>query len=312
MRNILYFVFLIFPVVTVAEEFQQYCISSLANGSFFKTDCSIKSEFGGKEYCFGNKNSQSIFVEDPTDMINRAISFYSKNTNIERQKTTQLDANDMLEDPDCDLSNKDLGYLNFKGKDLTHCIMINTSFFGADLRGANLAGANLQRAYLNLSRLEETNFTGANLTEATIFQPIFGDTIFKSANLTNARVIGTLGKVDMSSAIVIQGQFGLDVGNQPMGQMKFDSSGGNFARANFQGADLNIASFIFGNLREANLSNTNLYRAELIQADLTGADLTGANLTDADVDGADFKNVKGLDTVKGFNTVKGKCKNCGM
>ena len=312
MRNILYFVFLIFPVVTVAEEFQQYCISSLANGSFFKTDCSIKSEFGGKEYCFGNKNSQSIFVEDPTDMINRAISFYSKNTNIKRQKTTQLDANDMLEDPDCDLSNKDLGYLNFKGKDLTHCIMINTSFFGADLRGANLAGANLQRAYLNLSRLEETNFTGANLTEATIFQPIFGDTIFKSANLTNARVIGTLGKVDMSSAIVIQGQFGLDVGNQPMGQMKFDSSGGNFARANFQGADLNIASFIFGNLREANLSNTNLYRAELIQADLTGADLTGANLTDADVDGADFKNVKGLDTVKGFNTVKGKCKNCGM
>ena len=59
-------------------------------------------------------------------------------------------------------------------------------------------------------------------------------------------------------------------------------------------------------------SNTNLYRAELIQADLTGADLTGADLTDADVDGADFKDVIGLDTVKGFKTVKGKCKNCGM
>ena len=39
---------------------------------------------------------------------------------------------------------------------------------------------------------------------------------------------------------------GLDVGNQPMGQMKFDSSGGNFVKANFEGADLNIASFIFG------------------------------------------------------------------
>ena len=116
----------------------------------------------------------------------------------------------------------------------------------------------------------------------------------------------------MSSAIVIKGRFGLDVGNQPMGQMKFDSSGGNFAKSNFQGADLNIASFIFGNLREANLSNTNLYRAELIQADLTGADLTGADLTDADVEGADFKDVIGLDTVKGFKTVKGKCKNCGM
>ena len=256
---------------------------------------------------FWYKNSQSIFVEDPTDMINRAISFYNKNTNIQRKKITQLDADDMLEDPDCDLSNKDLGYLNFKGKDLAHCIMINTSFFGADLREANLVGANLQRAYLNLARLENANFTAANLTEATIFQPIFGNTTFKLANLTNARIIGTLGKVDMSSATVIKGRFGLDVGNQPMGQMKFDSSGGNFAKSNFQGADLNIASFIFGNLREANLSYTNLYRAELIQADLTGADLTDAN-----VDGANFKEVIGLDTVKGFKTVKGKCKNCGM
>ena len=312
MKKLFYIIFFTFPALSYAEEFQQYCVSSLANGSFFKTDCSIKSEFGGKEYCFGNKNSQSIFVEDTTDMINRAISFYNKNTNIQRQKITQLDADDMLEDPDCDLSNKDLGYLNFKGKDLTHCIMVNTSFFGADLREANLVGANLQRAYLNLARLENANFTAANLTEATIFQPIFGNTIFKLANLTNARIIGTLGKVDMSSAIVIKGRFGLDVGNQPMGQMKFDSSGGNFAKSNFQGADLNIASFIFGNLREANLSYTNLYRAELIQADLTGADLTGADLTDADVDGANFKDVIGLDTVKGFKTVKGKCKNCGM
>lgn len=295
-----------------AVEFDNYCTTSLAEGNFYKTDCFIKAAFEGKEYCFGNEASKSSFVKEPMTIIKEAHQFFSKNTETTREKMTQLAAESMLDDPDCDLSHKDLGYLNFKGKDLTHCVMVNTSFFGADLRGANLTGANLQRAYLNLARLEDTNFSGANLREATMFQPIFGNTVFRGANLSSARVIGTLGKVDMSSAQIINGQFGLDVGNQPMGQMKFDSSGGDFNKTNFEGADLNIASFIFGNLQEANLRHTNLYRAELIQADLTGADLTGADLTDANVDGANFNQVKGLETVKGFNTVKGKCKNCGM
>ncbi len=92
----------------------------------------------------------------------------------------------------------------------------------------------------------------------------------------------------------------------------FDSVAGKFYKANFEGADLNIASFTFGDLREANLRNTNMYRADLIQADLTGADITNADLTDANVDGAIFTNVKGLSTVKGFSTVKGKCLDCGM
>jgi uncharacterized protein YjbI with pentapeptide repeats len=168
----------------------------------------------------------------------------------------------------------------------------------------------MQRAYLNLARLEGTNFTGTDLTDAIIFQAIFDKTNFKGANLTNARVIGTLGNVDMSGANIRKGRFGLDVGNQPMGQMKFDSVGGKFANANFEGADLNIAAFPFADLTGANLRNTNLYRADLNKADLTGADLTGANLQDADVDGAIFKDVKGMDTVKGFDTVKGKCQYC--
>jgi uncharacterized protein YjbI with pentapeptide repeats len=114
----------------------------------------------------------------------------------------------------------------------------------------------------------------------------------------------------MSGANVTKGRFGLDVGNQPMGQMKFDSVGGNFTNTNFSGADLNIANFSFGDLHGANLSNTNLHRADLSQADLTGADLSGADLTDASVDGAIFKDVKGMDSVKGFATVKGKCLDC--
>ena len=295
-----------------AAELEQYCTTSLAEGNFHKTDCSVNSNFEGKKYCFGNKTSKSVFLNDSKAILAKANAFYSKNKSDTRSKISQKAADELLNDPDCDLSNTDVGYLDFKGKDLTHCVMVNTSFFGADLRGANLSGGNLQRAYLNLARLEKANFTGANLAESTIFQPIFGKTVFKGANLTNARIIGTLGDVDMSGAILIKGRLGLDVGNQPMGQMKFDSSGGNFLKANFEGADLNIASFIFGDLRGANLRNTNLYRAELVKTDLRGADLTGADLTDADVDGADFEGVIGLSTIKGFSTVKGKCDHCGM
>ena len=97
-----------------------------------------------------------------------------------------------------------------------------------------------------------------------------------------------------------------------MGQMKFDSVGGNFTDSNFENANLGVAAFRFGNLRGANLRNSNLYRADLIKADLTGADLTGANLTDAEVDDAIFKDVKGLETTKGFNTAKGKCIDCAV
>ena len=295
-----------------AGEFGNYCLLSLSEGNFLRTDCSVNANYQGKAYCFGSEMSKDIFLKTPDELIKKAEVFYEKNKEVGRKKISQEDVLKQIQSPDCDFSNKDLGYLDMNGLDLSHCNMLNTSVFGANLIGANLANSNMQRAYLNLARLEKANFSGANLTEATIFQAIFGDTNFKGANLTRARMIGTLGAVNMSGATIKYGQFGLDVGNQPMGQMKFDSVGGKFYKTNFEGADLNIASFLFGDLREANLKNTNMYRADLSQADLTGADLTNANLTDAIVDGAIFTNVKGLSTVKGFSTVKGKCFDCGM
>ena len=294
----------------LAGEFGNYCTNGLSKGSLHPTDCAINELYKNKTYCFSNEGARDSFLFDQDNMIAKAAVFYANNTEPEREKISQADALTQINSKTCTLQNKDAGYLIFNGLDLSHCNLQNVSFFGAELKGAELIGANLKGAYLNLARLENADFTHANLTKAIIFQAIFDHTNFKGANLTNARMIGTLGNVDMSGADIHQGRFGLDMGNQPMGQMKFDSVGGNFSGANFENADLNIAAFRFGNLRNANLRGANLYRADLAKADLTGADLTGANLTDADVDDAIFKDVRGLNTVKGFDTVKGKCLDC--
>ena len=297
-----------------AGEFGDNCTASLAAGRLNQTHCLITSIYENKTYCFGSEEGKDTFLESPKEVIAKAAENYTKLIAAEpvRQKISQADALAQINSKTCDLSNKEAGYLIFNGLDLSHCNMQNVSFFGAELKGAKLIGANLQGAYLNLARIENADFSGANLSNATIFQPIFDKTIFKGANMTNARVIGTLGKVDMSGINATKGRFGLDIGNQPMGQMKFDTIGGNFAGANFEGADLNIAAFTFGDLSGANLRNTNLYRADLNSANLTGADLTGADLTNAEVDAANFKDVKGLETVKGLDTLKGKCNNCDM
>lgn len=309
-KQIILVIGLTFTSFALAGEFDDHCTNSLSKGSLHKTDCKINEIFSGKTYCFSNEGSRDSFLFDPQPMIDKASAFYAKNAERVREKISQADALKQINSKTCDLSNKDAGYLVFNGMDLSHCNMQNISFFGAELMGAKLSGANLQGAYLNLARLENADLSNTNLTNATIFQAIFSKTNFAGANLSNARMIGSLGNVNMSNATINKGRFGLDLGNQPMGQMKFDSVGGNFSGTNFEGTDLSVAAFRFGDLRGANLRNTNLYRADLIKANLTGADLTGANLTNAEVDDAIFKDVKGLASTKGFDTVKGQCINC--
>jgi uncharacterized protein YjbI with pentapeptide repeats len=293
-----------------AGEFGDHCTNSLSKNTFHKTNCEINEIFGGKTYCFSNEGSRDSFLFEPQVMIDKAADFYAKNAEPERVKLTQEQALSQVNSRSCDLSNKDVAYLNFNGLDLRHCNMVNTSFFGAYLMGANLSNADMQRSYLNLARLENTNLSGANLSDATIFQAIFDKTNFHGANLTNARMIGTLGNVDMSDAVVKRGRFGLDIGNQPMGAMRFDAIGGKFANTNFEGADINRSNLKFADLRNANLRNTDLFRADLSKADLTGADITGAKMGEAILDDTIMTNVKGLESIEGYDMVKGKCINC--
>ena len=307
----------IFAAEPPTGEFGNNCTNGLSKQTFHATNCAINEVYKGKTYCFSNDGARDSFLFDQDNMIAKAEKFYAANkplasTEVERAKISQADAMKQINSKTCDLSNKDAGYLEFDKLDLRHCKMVNTSFFGAYLREANLSGANMQNSYLNLARIEGANFSKANLTGATIFQAIFDKANFEGANLTNARMIGTLGAVNMSGANISKGRFGLDIGNQPMGAMRFDAIGGNFANANFEGADINRSNFRFANLRGANLKNTDLFRADFSKADLTGADITGAKMGESVLDGTIMTDVKGLEAIKGYDEAKGKCVNCTL
>ncbi len=313
MRKYLITAFILaFSGFAFAGEFNDYCTNSLSRHTFHKTNCEINEKFEGKTYCFSNEGARDSFLFDPPTMIAKAGDFYTKNAEPERAKLTQEQAMAQVKSKSCDLSNKDVGYLNFDGMDLRHCNMVNTSFFGAYLRGANLSNADMKRSYLNLARLENANLSGADLTDATIFQAIFDKTNFHGANLSNARMIGTLGNVDMSEATIKHGRYGLDIGNQPMGAMRFDAVGGNFHNTNFEGSDINRSNLKFADLRNANLRNTDLFRADLSKADMTGADITGAKMGEAILDDTIMTNVKGLAAIKGYDESKGKCRDCAV
>lgn len=299
----------------VKGEFGNNCTNGLSRSTFHQTKCEINELYKGKTYCFSNEGTRDSFLLDQDNMIAQAEKFYAANKpniskEIEREKISQADALKQINSKTCDLTNKDAGYLIFNGLDLRHCNMENVGFFGAELMGANLSGTNMKNSYLNLARIENANFSKADLTNATIFQPIFNKTNFEGANLTNARMIGTLGDVNMSGATIKKGRFGLDIGNQPMGAMRFDAIGGNFANTNFEGADINRSNFRFANLKGANLRGTDLFRADFSKADLTGADITGAKMGEAVLDGTIMTDVKGLEAIKGYDEAKGVCVNC--
>lgn len=312
----------IFTSMAHAGEFDNHCTNGLSKHSFVQTNCKINEVYKGKTYCFSSEGSRDNFLFDPDEMIADATKFYAANQakskpmatqetdDDGRVKITQEAAMAQINSKSCDLSNLYVGYLNFDKMDLRHCKLVNTSFFGAYLRGANLKGANMQKSYLNLARLENADLSNADLRGATIFQAIFDNTNFKGANLSDARVIGTLGRVDMSDAIVKKGRYGLDIGNQPMGQMRFDAVGGNLENADFEGSDINRANLKFANLKNTNLRDVDLFRADLSQADLTGADITGANLKESVLDGAILTGVKGLSAIAGYDVSKGKCRDC--
>ncbi|MCE9633653.1 MAG: pentapeptide repeat-containing protein [Methylophilales bacterium] len=314
-----FFVLLVlFSTHNMAAEADKNCAFGMAMGAEVPTDCSVNEVVDGKKLCFSSEESKSMFLANKNENMMKMQDFQKKmapvDTEAMKEKISTEQARTMLKEASAnnivDFSGKDLSYQDLSHMDLRYAKFVDTNLFGSDLRGSDFTGADMRQAYLNLARIEGTIFNEANLTDAIIFQPIFEKNQFKNTILVNARMIGTLGTVDMSGADIRKGRFGLDIGNQPMGAMRFESAGGKFVGTNFEGADINRSKLQFCDLTGANLRNTNLFRADFSKADLTGADLTGADLGEAVFDGTIMKDVKGLESVKGWDTIKGKCEGC--
>ncbi|MFM9914045.1 MAG: pentapeptide repeat-containing protein [Methylophilaceae bacterium] len=301
-----------------AAETDKNCAMGMVMGAEVPTDCSVNTMVDGKQLCFSSEKSKEMFLANQDENMMKMQDFKKKMMpaaeEVMKEKISTEQARAMLKNASAtnivDFSGKDLSYQDLSHMDLRYAKFVDTNLFGSDLRGSDFTGADMRQAYLNIARIEGTNFNGANLTDAIIFQPIFEKNQFKNTILVNARMIGTLGTVDMSGADISKGRFGLDIGNQPMGAMRFESAGGKFIGTNFEGADLNRSKLQFCDFTGANLRNTNLFRADFSKSDLTGADLTGADVGEAVFDGTIMKDVKGLESVKGWDTIKGKCEGC--
>lgn len=211
-----------------------------------------------------------------------------------------------------DLSGLDLSNVDFRGADLS-----NANLFGAKLVGANLSGANLSGATLDAAWIMRTNFKGANLSKASLFGPVVYPGLevlpaeapnFENADLSSARIIARLSRVNLRGSKLAGARMGVDMRNQPMGQMRVDLSGSDLTGADLAGADLNRAVITFAKLTSASLARTSLFRADLSGTDLTGADLTGADLTEADLYGAVMKEVRGLAEAVGLDKARNRDK----
>lgn len=82
---------------------------------------------------------------------------------------------------DANLSSVDLSNANLGGANLSYANLSGVDLSNADLRGANLANANLSNA-----NLSNADFEGANLSHAKLSGAILNGTILEGANLTGA------------------------------------------------------------------------------------------------------------------------------
>ncbi|MBM3544519.1 MAG: hypothetical protein FJX44_08470 [Alphaproteobacteria bacterium] len=61
----------------VQGEFGNECVTSLALGRTYPTDCSVNAVYKGKTLCFGSEKSRELFLKNPDELLLKAHIFYS-------------------------------------------------------------------------------------------------------------------------------------------------------------------------------------------------------------------------------------------
>jgi len=136
-----------------AGEFSNYCTNGLFTGVLQQTDCAINELYKGKTYCFSSDGARDSFLRDQDNMIAKATTVYTSNTEPEREKISQADALSQINSKTCTLQNKDAGYLIFNGLDLSHCNLQNVSFFWCRTQRCKIDWCKHKRCLFKLSTI---------------------------------------------------------------------------------------------------------------------------------------------------------------
>jgi len=62
MKKFIILMLITFNLSVYSEEFNNFCATSLSEGNFQATDCSVSEMVEGKTYCFGNQSGRDIFL----------------------------------------------------------------------------------------------------------------------------------------------------------------------------------------------------------------------------------------------------------
>jgi uncharacterized protein YjbI with pentapeptide repeats len=84
------------------------------------------------------------------------------------------------------LANTDLSGVNLSGAILSGANLKNANLSGVNLSNANLGGANLKNANISNANLTSADFRGANLDDANLEGAILKSTLLEGANLNGA------------------------------------------------------------------------------------------------------------------------------
>ncbi|KAB8320468.1 pentapeptide repeat-containing protein [Tolypothrix campylonemoides VB511288] len=98
---------------------------------------------------------------------------------------------------------KNLGGVNWKGKDLRGMKLRNANLGGANLANTDLSGVNLSGAILSGANLNNANLSGVNLSNASLGGANLKNANISNANLTSADFRGAnLGDANLEGAIL--------------------------------------------------------------------------------------------------------------
>lgn len=180
----------------------------------------------------------------------------------------------------------DLTGADLSSADLSHMIIVDTSFEGANLREANLEGSSLSQAQGIYGSGGEPNiFSNADLTEANLKNTDIRGLDLSSANLKGVILEGALydetttfpDNFDPEKSGAVRFQEGENLeGVTLSGRLIVAEAGESI---NLKGADLS-SSFVVGDFPNADFSGAQLRNA-MINGDFKGSNFEGANFTGA-------------------------------